>query len=205
MSHGWSSNRSKMSKSLSRCQVQMTAEMSWRSDSMKRECRMNWRHEKSRGRCNAELQRRSSEEKSLASDDPVFNVSWTDELWFDYSISMSSDRKFRGGSPSTPDKPTGAGWSVGWRHRCNDTSKNQRGREGPMATWKKGYQMSGTHPGGALVDPTLLHFYWPLESCWAIYTPFSSPFMVAGLQRKHTHTKEDLQATIVLINHIHRL
>jgi len=34
--------------------------------------------------------------------------------------------------------------------------------------------------------------------------PLHCPFGVAGVQRKLMHTKEDIKATIVIIDHIHR-
>jgi hypothetical protein len=38
-----------------------------------------------------------------------------------------------------------------------------------------------------------------LWSCCAIYTPFTRPFKITGVQRKRIHIEEDIQATLVLI------
>jgi hypothetical protein len=66
--------------------------------------------------------------------------------------------------------------------------------------WQKGVPDEPTpHQTERWFISTLLFFSWPLEQrlfgdCWAIYTPFSRLFEAVGVQEKHIHTEEDLQA-----------
>ena len=78
---------------------------------------------------------------------------------------------------------------------------------------KRGYRTtvySDTHPDRVSVQSgTIVLFVavgaTSLWSCWAVYTPFTHPFEVAGVQRNLIYIEEAIEATIVHSDHIQYL
>jgi hypothetical protein len=135
--------------------------------------------EKIRGWCIQDLQRRPPSARKSSSAGSTndrgigalnswagkicINIGWSKESWFNYSESMSSDRRFWEKTLQRWMNQRSIGWSADAMMQAKVGMVGVAERDQRLCAKKRVTGWTNTHPDRASINPTLLHFYWPLE------------------------------------------